>query len=133
MCWSIFPRYDRDPAKILEEFGGWERVLDPAFQLPGRSYAVFERAGYSRQRLDKMRTEEGRPEREAWIERISDMSYQRWRASASGNAIHYRNVRIGDDLGKQVEVVSGSIGTETVVINPNDSLREGTRVTVEKQ
>jgi RND family efflux transporter MFP subunit len=52
---------------------------------------------------------------------------------ASGDSVRYRNVQIGDDLGKQVEVVSGLLGSETVVVNPKDSLHDGTKVTVEKQ
>jgi len=52
---------------------------------------------------------------------------------ASGNSVRYRNVQIGDDLGKQVEVVSGLLGSETVVVNPKDSLHDGAKVQVEKQ
>jgi RND family efflux transporter MFP subunit len=52
---------------------------------------------------------------------------------ASGDSVRYRSVQIGDDLGKQVEVVSGLLGSEAVVMNPKDSLRDGTKVTVEKE
>jgi len=52
---------------------------------------------------------------------------------ASGKSVHYRNVRIGDDLGKQVEVVSGLTAADEVVMNPSDSLREGTAVKVDGQ
>jgi len=52
---------------------------------------------------------------------------------ASGDSVRYRSVQIGDDLGKQVEVVSGLLGSETVVVNPKDSLRDGAKVTIEKE
>ena len=50
---------------------------------------------------------------------------------ASGNSVRYRNVQIGDDLGKQVEVVSGLTGNEAIVVNPGDSLRDGTKVKID--
>jgi RND family efflux transporter MFP subunit len=50
----------------------------------------------------------------------------------SGDTIQYRNVKVGDDLGKQVEIVSGLTGSENVVLNPKDSLHDGIRVKVEQ-
>ncbi len=41
---------------------------------------------------------------------------------AQGGIIAYRNIQIGDDLGKQVEVVTGLTGSEEVVVNPSDAL-----------
>ncbi len=50
----------------------------------------------------------------------------------SGYTVHYRKVQVGDDLGKDVEIVSGLSGIEDVVLNPKDSLRDGERVKVEQ-
>lgn len=47
-----------------------------------------------------------------------------------GKNIHYRQVKLGEDLGKQVEVVEGLNNNETVVINPSDFLAEGTVVSI---
>jgi len=46
--------------------------------------------------------------------------------------VQYRSVKLGEDLGKQVEIVAGLAKTDTVVVNPMDSLREGTLVAVSK-
>lgn len=43
------------------------------------------------------------------------------------------NVALGRDFGTEVEVVSGLDGTESVIVNPADSLGAGTRVRVVKQ
>jgi len=51
---------------------------------------------------------------------------------ASNDTVHMRNVQIGDDLGKQVEIVGGLTNSEKVVLNPNDSLIDGARVRIEK-
>ena len=50
---------------------------------------------------------------------------------ADNGIIDYRTVQIGDDLGKQVEVVTGLVGTEKVVVNPSDALKKGEKVTVD--
>jgi RND family efflux transporter MFP subunit len=50
---------------------------------------------------------------------------------ASGDTIQYRKVQVGDDLGKEVEIVSGLSGSEDVVMNPKDSLCDGTKVKIE--
>ncbi len=52
---------------------------------------------------------------------------------ATNNSVRYRSVQIGDDLGKQVEVVSGLSSTDAVVINPSDSLHDGATVKVERK
>jgi RND family efflux transporter MFP subunit len=49
----------------------------------------------------------------------------------SDKAILYRNVQIGADLGKQIEVVAGLTGKESMVVNPADTLRNGTLVSTE--
>jgi RND family efflux transporter MFP subunit len=43
------------------------------------------------------------------------------------------NVALGRDFGTEVEVVSGLDGTESVIVNPADSLGAGTQVRVVKQ
>lgn len=44
------------------------------------------------------------------------------------NKVHYRQVKLGDDLGKEIEVVSGLLPTDALVINPPDSIKEGSPV-----
>ncbi len=44
--------------------------------------------------------------------------------------VHYRDVKLGRDLGESVEILSGLTGAEWLVANPADGLREGTRVAV---
>lgn len=48
------------------------------------------------------------------------------------NKVHYRAVRLGDDLGKQVEIIAGLPKNEMVVVNPMDTLAEGTEVSISK-
>ncbi len=43
---------------------------------------------------------------------------------------HYHGVTLGEDLGTEVEVVSGLTGKELLVINPPDSIAEGTPVAI---
>jgi RND family efflux transporter MFP subunit len=50
---------------------------------------------------------------------------------AKGTSVAFRKVQLGDDLGKQVEIVGGVNADENVVLNPSDTLREGTQVAVE--
>ncbi|MBS1952918.1 MAG: hypothetical protein JST89_01965 [Cyanobacteria bacterium SZAS-4] len=78
---SYFPKGDPDLIKFLENFGGWQRVLDPSFNPPEEIYQGFEAAGYTRERLDKMRALEGRTERDAWIATLAHISYAYWWAS----------------------------------------------------
>lgn len=61
-------------------------------------------------------------------------------ANASGNRVvvvdankqvHYRNVKLGRDLGTQLEIAQGLAAGETVVRNPSDALRESQRVTIQ--
>ncbi len=46
--------------------------------------------------------------------------------------VHIVKVELGRDLGKEIEVVNGLAGNETVITNPTDAFREGTRVQIEK-
>jgi RND family efflux transporter MFP subunit len=46
----------------------------------------------------------------------------------STSRIHFRNVTIGRDYGKTVEVLEGLNDGDKVVLNPGDAVREGTRV-----
>jgi len=46
--------------------------------------------------------------------------------------VHYQKVEVGHDLGKEVEILSGLAGDESVIANPTDALREGTRVQAAK-
>ena len=51
---------------------------------------------------------------------------------ASNNAIEYRSVKLGDDFGKEVEILNGLKGNEEIVINPSDALKDGAKVTIDK-
>jgi RND family efflux transporter MFP subunit len=48
----------------------------------------------------------------------------------AGNRIHIQPVKIGQDMGTQVEIVDGLNDTESVVPNPSDLLSEGQQVEV---
>jgi len=50
----------------------------------------------------------------------------------ANNSVHYRKVQVGDDLGKEVEVLSGLRKKDRVVVNPADSLQDGARVTIQE-
>jgi hypothetical protein len=45
-----------------------------------------------------------------------------------GGAVEFRKVTLGRDLGTEVEVVAGLTGSETLVNNPPDDLRDGEAV-----
>jgi RND family efflux transporter MFP subunit len=42
--------------------------------------------------------------------------------------VHFQTVEVGHDLGQTIEIVAGLTGTESVIINGGDGLREGLRV-----
>jgi RND family efflux transporter MFP subunit len=42
--------------------------------------------------------------------------------------VHLQTVEVGHDLGQKVEIVTGLTGTESVIVNGGDGLREGLRV-----
>ncbi len=50
----------------------------------------------------------------------------------NGNTAHYKQVTLGEDLGKQIEVVAGLNGSDKIVVNAPDSLGEGARVAIGK-
>ncbi len=50
--------------------------------------------------------------------------------TVSGEKIAYQKVQLGDDLGKDLEVVSGLSGNEKLVINPSDTLQNGAKVSI---
>jgi len=45
-----------------------------------------------------------------------------------GGMVRYKKIQLGDDLGKELEVVNGLTGLEKLVINPSDTLQNGTLV-----
>jgi RND family efflux transporter MFP subunit len=47
--------------------------------------------------------------------------------------VHYLNVQLGRDLGQSIEVLSGLTGSERLVVNPPDGLKEGARVVGEER
>ena len=46
------------------------------------------------------------------------------------DTVRYQTVELGRDLGRTVEILSGLGGTERLVVNPPDGLKEGDRVLV---
>ncbi|HSX82097.1 MAG TPA: efflux RND transporter periplasmic adaptor subunit [Candidatus Saccharimonadia bacterium] len=42
--------------------------------------------------------------------------------------VHLQTVEVGHDLGQKVEIVAGLTGTESVIVNGGDGIREGLRV-----
>ena len=42
--------------------------------------------------------------------------------------VHCQTVEVGHDLGQKVEIVAGLTGTELVIVDGGDGLREGLRV-----
>jgi RND family efflux transporter MFP subunit len=46
------------------------------------------------------------------------------------NVVHFRDVKVGTDLGSEVEVVSGLTVGDRVVTNPSDAVHDGTAVEV---
>ena len=42
--------------------------------------------------------------------------------------VHLQKIEVGRDLGKEIEIIAGLQGDESIISNPNDSLHEGTRV-----
>ena len=48
----------------------------------------------------------------------------------SAGVVHFRDVKIGTDLGSEVEVVSGLAIGDKVITNPSDAVHEGTAVEV---
>ena len=42
--------------------------------------------------------------------------------------VHLQTVEVGHDLGQKVEIVAGLTGTESIIVNGGDGLREGLRV-----
>ncbi len=51
--------------------------------------------------------------------------------SVTGDRITYKAVTLGDDLGKQIEVVGGITAADQLVMNPADTLRNGDKVTIQ--
>ena len=46
----------------------------------------------------------------------------------AGGKVHMQGVKLGRDYGRTLEVLSGLDGDETVILNPSDSITEGTLV-----
>jgi RND family efflux transporter MFP subunit len=46
----------------------------------------------------------------------------------NGKTIHFQQVKLGEDLGKQIEVVGGLRSDDVIVVNTPDSLPEGATV-----
>lgn len=49
------------------------------------------------------------------------------------NTVHLKNIKIGRDLGTKLEIVDGLDENDSVILNPSDSLSDGTKVQVKTQ
>ncbi|HUO32947.1 MAG TPA: hypothetical protein VMU80_27280, partial [Bryobacteraceae bacterium] len=49
---------------------------------------------------------------------------------APDHHIHFREIRIGQDLGSELDVISGLAAGEMVVANPSDAVKENALVAV---
>lgn len=52
-------------------------------------------------------------------------------ASPEGK-VHFKNVRVGDDFGNEVEILDGLSPDDLVIMNPTDAVREGAEVDARK-
>jgi RND family efflux transporter MFP subunit len=48
-------------------------------------------------------------------------------------SVRYQSVQLGRDLGPSIEVLAGLEGTERLIVNPPDGLKEGARVAAEQE
>jgi len=46
----------------------------------------------------------------------------------TGNVVHFRRVTVGRDFGDRIEILSGMVEGERAIVNPNDSVQEGVKV-----
>ncbi len=46
----------------------------------------------------------------------------------ANNVVHFRHVTVGRDLGDRIEVLSGLTEGQRAIVNPNDSVQEGVKV-----
>jgi hypothetical protein len=46
---SMFPWRDRLLKRIANQYGGWERIMSPDYEVTEKIYADLERAGFSRE------------------------------------------------------------------------------------
>lgn len=51
----------------------------------------------------------------------------------SEQKVHYRDVKLGRDFGKTIEIASGLQGSETLVVNPTTDLIEGEKIEVAQE
>jgi RND family efflux transporter MFP subunit len=50
----------------------------------------------------------------------------------AGDKVSLRNVKLGNDLGRAVEVISGISPQDVIILNPSDTLEEGEQVLAQK-
>lgn len=62
---------------------------------------------------------------------VSSSEGQRVLTVAPDKTVHFKQVKLGHDLGTDIEVVGGLNGAESLVINPLDTLADGARVSTE--
>ena len=64
---------------------------------------------------------------------LIDKSGTRVAVVDAGGVIHFRAISIGQDLGSEIEVLSGLALGEMVVSNPSDTVQEGVEVAIKKR
>jgi hypothetical protein len=47
-----------------------------------------------------------------------------------GQTLHYLSVKLGRDLGDRIEVLQGITGQEQIVLNPDPSVADGSKVSI---
>ncbi len=52
--------------------------------------------------------------------------------AAPDGKVHFKNVRVGNDFGNEVEILDGLSPEDLVIMNPTDAVREGVEVDAQK-
>ncbi len=63
--------FDEALNKIAQKYGGWPRLLDPSQPTPDEFILELEKAGYTEDGFESIKSRIGKPEREYWITLIA--------------------------------------------------------------
>jgi RND family efflux transporter MFP subunit len=63
---------------------------------------------------------------------VSSSEGQRVVTLAKDGTVHFKKLQLGKDLGTDIEVIGGLNGSESLVVNPQDTLTEGAKVVTSK-
>ena len=103
------------------------RTLRTEIQIPNEDHALLT-GSYVQVRLEVAR--ENAPVLIPASALISNADGTKVAVLSSDNHVHLQNVRVEGDLGPDVGIAHGLTARDLIVINPGDSLAEGTLVTV---